>query len=412
MRICVVGGGLCGLTTALELSESCQVDVFEQRPILGGCLASYLINDYWIEEYYHHCFADDAELLSLLDRLQIRDRLEWLAGSTGYYVDETIYPLTTPAEILRYPYLSITEKARLALLTLRSKRFDVAELDAITARDFILDHLGPGVYASFFEPLLKSKFGERRNEVSAAWLISRIAIRSNRTAGGERLGYMKGGFQQLVLRLSEEAARRGASVMADQPVEEIRRKNGVWMVNQNPYDAVVSTLPPQTTASLAGVEIAPVPYQGAACMTLALDRSVTDGIYWLNMKDKAPYGAVVSHTDFAPRDWYGEDIVYLASYFTGRLPQAFEWSMLNDFCRRFGVREDEINWHRMAVDPYAGPIYTTGLRNRLPRYEEHGLFLAGMFSPPNYPERSMDGSVTAAREVARLIQARFSDERD
>jgi protoporphyrinogen oxidase len=200
--------------------------------------------------------------------------------------------------------------------------------------------------------------------------------------------------------------------MADQPVEEIRRKNGVWMVNQNPYDAVVSTLPPQTTASLAGVEIAPVPYQGAACMTLALDRSVTDGIYWLNMKDKAPYGAVVSHTDFAPRDWYGEDIVYLASYFTGRLPQAFEWSMLNDFCRRFGVREDEINWHRMAVDPYAGPIYTTGLRNRLPRYEEHGLFLAGMFSPPNYPERSMDGSVTAAREVARLIQARFSDERD
>ncbi len=56
-----------------------------------------------------------------------------------------------------------------------------------------------------------------------------------------------------------------------------------------------------------------------------------------------------------------------------------------------------MHWHRLAVDPYAGPVYTTGLRKRLPDYEEHGLFLAGMFSPPNYPERSMNGSVVAGQ---------------
>lgn len=409
MKICIVGGGLCGLVSALELAGAHQVDLFERRPIPGGCLGSYRIGDYWIEEYYHHCFSGDTSLLGLLDRLQVTDRLEWLRGSTGYYVDGTIHPLTTPLEILRYPHLTFTEKARLGLLTLRSRRLDVSDLDGITAKDFILENLGPGIYASFFEPLLKSKFGERRGEVSAAWLISRIAIRSDRGAGGERLGYLKGGFQHLIARLQEEVTGRGGSVMLDSPIKEIRREGKGWLVDGEVYDAVVSTLPPQVTADLTGLDIAPVPYQGAACMTLALDRDVTDGIYWLNMKDAAPYGAVVSHTNFAPLEWYGEHLVYLASYFTDRLPEGFEQSMLADFCRRFSVSEDEVHWHRLAVDPYAGPVYTTGLRDRLPAYEEHGLFLAGMFSPPNYPERSMNGSVVAGEEVAKRVLARFPD---
>ena len=337
MKVCIVGGGLCGLVSALELAGAHQVDLFERRPIPGGCLGSYRIGDYWIEEYYHHCFAGDTSLLSLFDALQVTDRLEWLQGSTGYYVDGTIHPLTTPTEILRYPHLTFTEKARLGLLTLRSRRLDVSALDGITAKDFILDNLGSGIYSSFFEPLLKSKFGDRRSEVSAAWLISRIAIRSDRGAGGERLGYLKGGFRHFIARLEEEVAGRGASIRLNSPVEEIRREGSGWLVNGEAYDCVVSTLPPQVTAELADLDITPVPYQGAACMTLALDRDVTDGIYWLNMKDAAPYGAVVSHTNFAPLAWYGEHIVYLASYFTDRLPEGFEQSMLSDFCRRFSV---------------------------------------------------------------------------
>jgi len=408
MKICVVGGGLSGLVSTLELAGEHEVDLFERRPVPGGCLGSYRIGNYWIEEYYHHCFAGDSALLALFKNLGVIDRLVWLKGTTGYYVDGVIHPLTTPTEILRYPHLTLIEKARLGLLTLRSRRFDVATLDELTARDFVLEKLGPGVYASFFEPLLKSKFGDRAGEVSAAWLISRIAIRSDRGPGGERLGYLKGGFHHFITRLEEEAERRGASIVPGTPVEEIRRDGEAWLVNGEAYDAVISTLPPQVTATLAGLDISPVPYQGAACMTLALDRDVTDGIYWLNMKDKAPYGAVVSHTNFAPFEWYGEQIVYLASYFADRLPEGFEKNMLADFCRRFSVEEGEVHWHHLAVDPYAGPVYTTGLRKRLPHYEEHGLFMAGMFSPPNYPERSMNGSVIAGQEVAKKVLERFA----
>ena len=152
----------------------------------------------------------------------------------------------------------------------------------------------------------------------------------------------------------------------------------------------------------------PVPYQGAACVTLAIDRDVTRGIYWLNMKDAAPYGAVVSHTNFIPVERYGERLVYLASYFSGTVPAHIDKTMIDDFCTRFSLARNEIRWHRVAVDPWAGPVYTTGYKSLIPAYENQGLFMAGMFSKTNYPERSMEGSIRAGIDVAACIQGRDS----
>ena len=77
---------------------------------------------------------------------------------------------------------------------------------------YIINHLGKNIYSSFFEPLLKSKFGEHRNEVSAAWLISRIAIRSNRGVAGERLGYLNGGFHILIDALERSIESKAGHV--------------------------------------------------------------------------------------------------------------------------------------------------------------------------------------------------------
>jgi len=405
MDICIIGGGLTGLAAALPLTETAGVTIFESRPLLGGCLASYKRDDYWIERYYHHCFAGDERLFSLIRDLGLSDRLEWLSGSTGYYVDGTIHPLTSPIEILRYPHLSLADKVRLGLLTLRAKRLDLAALDAVPASEYIRKNLGESVYASFFEPLLRSKFGDRRDEVSAAWLISRIAIRSDRGVEGERLGYMKGGWHELVDGMAEEARKRGAAIETGTPVTAIRRTGDAWEVNGRRFDAVLATIPPQEIGRLSGMEgFAEIPYQGAACMTIGLDRDVTNGIYWLNMKDPAPYGAVVAHTNFAPRERYGEEVVYLASYFGDRPAPNLKETMLSDFCKRFAVPTNAIHWSELAVERFAGPVYTTGFADLIPAYEEHGLYLAGMFSRPNYPERSMEGSIAAGQEVAARIR--------
>ena len=403
MKICIIGGGLTGLTAAHALSDIHDVELFEKRSQLGGCLSSYQVNHYWIEHYYHHCFSGDVHFFSLLNTLKLSDNVEWLIATTGYYANGKVYPLNTPFQILKYPHLSLVDKAKLAWLTLSSKNMDPEGLDTVPAQEFIVKTLGESAYTSFFEPLLNSKFGENRKNVSAAWLLSRIAIRSNRGLSGERLGYLNGGFYQLIDALERSIQTKGGTIMRQSPVSAIRRINGSWDIDGTQYDTVLSTIPPQELEKIGGPESRKIPYQGAACMTIGLEREVSDGIYWLNMKDPAPYGAVVSHTNFVPQKRYGEHIVYLGSYFSGILPQNLDRQMLSDFCRRFSVKKEEIHWTRMAVDPYAGPVYTLGYRSLIPAYEQHGLFMAGMFSLPNYPERSMDGAVRAGHEVADRI---------
>ena len=78
--------------------------------------------------------------------------------------------------------------------------------------------------------------------------------------------------------------------------------------------------------------------------------------------------------------------------------------MLEDFCNRFSVSTDEIHWHKMAIDPWAGPVYTTGYRSLSLHMNNRDYYMAGMFSRTNYPERSMEGSIRAGSEVAECIR--------
>jgi len=408
LRIGIIGGGLAGLVSGYSLAGDHEVVIFEQGSELGGLLSSYRKSQYSIERFYHHFFSGDATFMNLLDELCLTDDIIWLSGSTGSYVNGNIYPLTSPFEIIRYPFLSLLDKFKLGVFTKQASRIDLAQLDAITARDYVESRLGERIYHSFFEPLLKSKFGQNADLVSAAWLISRVAIRSDRGVSGEHLGYINGGFSVFIDRLSSIARERGCQIREENPVTSVVQitsssKTG-WEINGEFFDVVIGTVSPRILQGLGVPGIPLIPYQGAACLTLALSRDVTKGIYWLNITDPAPYGAVVSHTNFAPLEWYGEHIVYLASYFSGEPDPAIQEKMLSDFCTKFSVDPGEIRWSRITIDSEAGPLYLTGYRDHLTNPTVPGLYLAGMFSPENYPERSIEGSVRAARRVVEGIR--------
>lgn len=407
MRVGIIGGGLAGLVAGYHLAGSHDVVIFEQDAVPGGLLSSYHTDRYTIERYYHHFFSGDSFTLNLLDELGLADKKVWLSGSTGSYVYGRIHALTTPFEILMYPHLRLIDKFRLGLFTRHASCIDMSPLDDITARDYIIKELGEQIYQSFFEPLLKSKFGPNASRVSAAWLISRVAIRSDRGIAGERLGYIKGGFSVMIDRIVTEAVNRGCLIHLNTPALSVKQiispeKPG-WEINKDFFDVLIGTAGPGVLTRLGVPGIPDIPYQGAACMVLALPRDVAKGIYWMNIIDPAPYGAVVSHTNFAPIDWYGEHIVYLASYFTGDPDPDIREKMLSDFCTKFSLDPDEILWTRLAIDREAGPLYLTGYKKILTDPTLPGLYLAGMFSPENYPERSIEGSVKAALRVVEGI---------
>jgi Protoporphyrinogen oxidase len=71
-EICIVGGGLSGLTAAYSLREVASVDLLEKQPILGGCLSSYHMDTYTLERVLSSLFFPiDTSLFSLLQELGI-----------------------------------------------------------------------------------------------------------------------------------------------------------------------------------------------------------------------------------------------------------------------------------------------------------------------------------------------------
>lgn len=408
IKVCVIGSGLAGLTAAYNLKDIFTIEIFEKREKTGGCLSSSKTKNRYIEDFYHHFFEGDDELILLIRELGLEEDIEWLKGSTGYHVDGKNEPLTTIPEIIRYPHMTFSEKFRLGMLTLKAAKYNIAELDGITAKEFIMEECGKGVYNSFFEPLLRSKSGDYSDSISAAWLVSRIAIRSNRKGGGEKLGYLKGGFESLLRRLESGITDSGGIIHTGIPAENVEKNDIGWKVNGSHFDIVINTINPKKFNAIGGPDLGDFIYQGAACMTLGLKRDVLDGLYWVNMKDKAPYGAVIGHTNFVPYERYEEHIVYLASYFSGSLPETISEQMLADFKERFKLVDDEILWTRTFIEEDAGPVYVTGYKKRIPGYFIDGIYYAGMFSETNYPERSMEGSIAAGKKVADMILEAYS----
>ncbi|MFB6197087.1 MAG: FAD-dependent oxidoreductase, partial [Halobacteriaceae archaeon] len=215
----IVGGGYAGLAAGHRLQQQGhEVQIFEASDSIGGLAATYETSGDPIERFYHHLSKTEETIIDLIEELGLDDDLIWPIGKNGYYVDGVIHPLDTPWEIAAYPHMSLYDKFRLTMLTLEidvrggwpsfDTYDDLRDFEEVPIKDFLLEHTTRGVYENFFEPLLEAKFGDRAEDVSAAWLLGRIKFRGERDLlRGEPLGYLEGGFAKLTTALVEAIGR-------------------------------------------------------------------------------------------------------------------------------------------------------------------------------------------------------------
>jgi len=403
LRIAIIGAGLAGLSAAIELREYADITIFERHSV-GGLASSYC-REYCIEKFYHHCFKNDSDLIGMIKNLGLSSKLVWRVAKIAYAVNGRFYPLNTPFEIIKYPYMNLTDKLKLALFTLKTKKRNYREMDNTPAIEGIKKELGKSVFENFFLPLLKSKFGESYFEVSYAWLLARVAIRSNRKYKGEELGYLRHGFHQLIQRMRERVEIKTGGVKIT--------KNGKFNVNSEDFDAVIFTAPlPVLDAKLREAASLPsIKYQSSVCALIGSENSFTDDIYWTNVRDKMSFGAIIEHTNFMPFEDYGEHLIYLASYstpessFFNKSSEELEKIYLKD-AEKLGLRKEDVKWIKIFKAKYSSPVYETGYISKITPYKTSikGFYIAGMTSEPNYPERSMNGSIKAGKEVAEVVK--------
>jgi len=433
----VVGGGIAGLSAAYRLQQrGYEVQVFEASEDIGGLATVYETAGDDIEKFYHHLSKSEETIVELAADLGLGEAVEWRVGKNAFYVDGVVHPLDKPWEILAYPYLSVYDKFRLTMLTMEVDvrggipSFDTYErledFEDVPITEFLLEHTTRGVYEHFWEPLLDAKFGSRKEDVSAAWLLGRVKFRGERDLlRGEILGYLEGGFAQLIDALIEAVGRENITTGArvtdlDTSGETVRSltvepADGTDGTATHGVDGVVVAAMPNVLADLTGYPCE-IDFQGTVCSVWSLDESLTD-TYWLNLADDTPFGVFIEHTNFVPPERYGgEHLYYTASYIQD--PEEDLWRMDDEAVEDLwadGIADlfpqfdpGMVNWVETARNPRTAPVYERGYLDMVIPYDlsadvARGVTYAGMASRAQYPERSLNGGIEAGFAAADTL---------
>ncbi len=456
MRAGVIGGGAAGLAAAYDLADQGHsVVVHERAPFLGGQASTFDVGGAQLERGYHHLFTTDTDILDLAGEIGLADRVRWAPSSVGTLVDGRIYDFVTPLDLLRFRPISLLDRLRLGLSTLRLRRIkDWRALEPHTASHWLRRKAGRGAYGAFWEPMLRGKFGEHFRDVGMAWVWGKVHTRfASRDRGMSRevLGYPAGSFSEIFEKLRVEIEERGGRIHTSSAVTGIVVEGGrasglrvesrpsTWESPQalnapepepagppvggrsavESFDAIIATtpsyilrrlapsLPDDYTARLSGAE-----YMAAVLIILVLDRPLSR-VYWLNVADRSiPFVGVIEHTNMiGPEHYGGKHIVYLTNYLTpaDRLYGLSHQELLDEYVPHLRKVNPDFDpswirnsfYHRVEA---AQPVIGVNYSSRIPDHRTplRGLYLAN--TTQIYPEdRGTSYSVRAGRRAARML---------
>lgn len=409
MKIAIIGAGFAGLAAACTLAKkNHKVTIFEKDALPGGLAVGFKEKRWqWsVEKHYHHWFTNDTHILQLAK--EINHEVVIKRPKTSVLVDDALYRLDSPIDVLTFPKLSVSQRLRMgiALGMLKYNPF-WKPLEKYQAASSLQTLMGERPYKLLWEPLLLNKFGRFANEISLAWFWARIAKRT------PSLAYPRGGFLAFAHALVSEIEKRGGKVFYNTEVKDIKEIT--------PYfDRVIVTLP-----SFLFVKIAPQLPQdytqkllnlkglGAINLILRLKKPfLADGTYWLNICDKdSPIMAIVEHTNFMDKKYYdNEHIVYLGNYLPPDHPYMhMDANQLLKTYDRFlqkihpNYQLSMLNFQLFKV-PFAQPIIPTNYSRIIPPFKTPipNVYLANIQQV--YPwDRGTNYAVELGEKVAELV---------
>ena len=397
MKAVVVGGGLAGLSAALELADAGhEVTLFEARPSLGGKVQTLPKREGDPEpppDNGQHialgCFdaylgflarigsANDVERMPLaLTVIDERGR----RATIGYGV----------GPLLRYRHLGLLDRLRILRLLARLPRLRTRSGETFGA---FLRRYGQTQTAieRFWEVFIRPGLNLRTDDVdaAAAWFTVVRALRSGRAASDlvlptAPLGVMHG---EAAARALERA---GARVQTNARVDDLAELEA---------DAIVLALPPDEAAPLLGEDWV-FEYSPIVSVHLLFDRVVLrepmaallgSHAHWVfdrgrltgHRPAKGQYLTVVSSAAPELLEIRGRELVDLISgEVTGRLGTA------------------EVLWSRVSREPEATVAVRAGLHP--PAVARDEIVLAGAWLAAPWPP-TMEAAVLSGRDAARLL---------
>lgn len=421
-RIAVLGAGPMGLAVAYQLvRDGHRPIIFEAGDRIGGMTAAFDFSGLTIERYYHfHCTSDHA-FLTMLDELALADKMHWVETKMGYWFEGRLQPWGNPIALLKFKGLGFVAKFRYGLHAfLCTRRKNWQPLDYVEAVSWIKRWVGKEAYEVLWRRLFEYKFYDYTNNLSAAWIWSRIRRigRSRYSLFREKLGYLEGGSDTLLQAIRVEIEAGGGEIRLKSPVSKVAIANGevqgVEILGQlEVFDKVISTIPlpyvprliPDLPEDILN-RFRSINNIAVVCVIVKLKRALTPN-FWLNTNDpEMDIPGLVEYTNLRPLD---QHVVYIPFYMPGEHPKFAETDQIFlDKVRRYLkkinpalIDEDFIDM-RASRYRYAQPICNPGYLDNLPSaaLPVKGLWVAD--TSHYYPEdRGISESIGFGRNMAR-----------
>lgn len=423
-KVAVMGAGPMGLAVAYQLvKDGHAVTVFEADDRVGGMTASFDFGGLDIERYYHFICANDQPHFDMISEMGLDEKLKWTKTKMGYYYQGELFPWGNPIALLKFPKLSFISKIRYGLHAfLSTKRSDWSKLDKVEASTWIKKWVGNQAYEVMWKSLFDLKFYNYSNNLSAAWIWTRIKRIGNSRYSmmDEKLGYLEGGSEVLLIAMKEKIEDLGGIVKLSSPVQKVKIESGKVVGLEvdgqlHKFDDVVSTVPapyiPQLIPDLPEKELAQFKQLkniAVVCIIVKLKKAVTEN-FWLNINDKRmDIPGIVEYSNLNPLD---DHIVYVPYYMPA------EHEKYGDSDEKFIEKvksylktinseladDDFIDIHASRYR-YAQPICEPGFLETIPpvNLPVEGLYVAD--TSYYYPEdRGVSEGIRFGKDIAKMV---------
>ena len=336
-KIAVIGGGFTGLVSAYRLSErGADVTIYEFHNDLGGLVRGYTLkNGTNIERAYHFLYKTDEYIIGLAEELGLREKLHFHQSSIAAFYGGKIYNLVTPKDLLTFTPIPFIDRVRTGFVGLYLQNVrNWEKLTNVTAYEWLSKYNGKRATKVIWEPLLRGKFHKYYDQVTMAWLWTRIKVRQDSKEKGElteKLGYFDGSFDIVVTELEKRLKANKATFKMGTGIDSIAYKNDKPVLTDSKgktttYDGIVSTVPSPVFGDMLAKEpkaekayiekLKSIDYLAAVTMIITTKQEISD-YYWHQIHDEdAPFLVMLSLTaltqDTSPYD--GNHVYYIGDY--------------------------------------------------------------------------------------------------
>lgn len=437
MNICILGGGLSGISSAYFLQNVNNVDkitILEKEDSIGGLCRSIKKDGYTYDIGPHILFSKDKEMLNLM--LSVLDEKNDLKRS-----NQIIYK----GRYVQYPFENDLSK-----LPEDDKKYCVTSFESNPYRSYVPENMlqfflktfGEGITNIYLRPY-NEKIWKYDPTFMDTQMVERIPQPSDddirRSASGETVeGYLhqlyfhfpkNGGIESVVRGFEKKLDTQKCEIKLNCPVNKVEKVDQKYRVVAGDFsidtDMVISTIPiQQLISSYAGVPESVVNcsndlrYNSILIAFVKTDNDlVGDNFAFMNPEKDVIFHRI-SKMDFLGEEYKSDGATFMVevTFRSGDYTDSLSDSEIMQRISKgmvylgFANSEEEIKLINITRHEYAYVIYDLHHKDNMTSirsyFESQGVYLNGRFG--NFEYWNMDKVIREAKNMSEEIETRLS----